>query len=387
VILQLLRQHGAMSRADLARRSGLTEGSISRITSGLIAHKLVCEDGAEASTGGRPGTRLRLDDRRVGIGVEIRRAETRIAAVTLSGKIIDEVDVETPSAPSDALPKIAGRIRDLVERIGRRHIEGIGVSAGGIVDRRRGVVEVGSLPSWIGVPVKEILQTALKTTVQVENNVRLAAVAEFHFCNLVEIRNSQSLLFVMVDEGIGTGIVLGGELYSGPGHAAGEFGQMVISDGGDAAKVDRAGCLEKLASCTALWDRYARLTGKHRQTAGNHTASRVRKICQRALRGEGAARQALEQTWRWLSIGLANMIWGLNPDAVVIDSPMNEAWPLLASYLRSQFPDEKEIANFRHLVVRPSSLAGEATLIGAGTLSFQHLFESGDLGRLGALRK
>jgi predicted NBD/HSP70 family sugar kinase len=182
----------------------------------------------------------------------------------------------------------------------------------------------------------------------------------------------------MVDEGVGTGIVLGGELYSGAAHAAGEFGQMVISDGQDAAKVDRAGCLEKLASCTALWDRYARLTGKHGQTAGNYTSARVRTICQRALRGDNAASLALEETWRWLSTGLANMIWGLNPDAVVIDSPMNEAWPLLASYLRSQFPQEKEIANFRHLVVRPSSLGGEATLIGAGTLPFQHLFESGD---------
>lgn len=350
-------------------------------------HKLVREDGAEVSTGGRPGTRLRLDDQRLGIGVEIRRAETRIAAVTLSGKIVDEVDVETPSAPSDALPRIADGIRDFTARIGRRHIEGIGVSAGGIVDRRKGVVEVGSIPSWIGVPVGEILETALRTTVQVENNVRLAAVAEFHYCNLVEVRDSQSLLFVMVDEGVGTGIVLGGELYSGPGHAAGEFGQMVISDGGDPAKVDRAGCLEKLASCTALWERYARLAGKHGQTAGKHTSSRVRKICQYALRGDSAASQALEETWRWLSTGLANMIWGLNPDAVVIDSPMNEAWPLLASYLRSQFPDEKEIANFRQLVIRPSSLAGDATLVGAGTLSFQHLFESGDLCRLGALRK
>ena len=77
-----------MSRADLARRSGLNEGSISRIISSLMEQKLVREDGAENSTGGRPGTRLCLSEYTIGIGVEIRRGESRMAAVTLSGRIV-----------------------------------------------------------------------------------------------------------------------------------------------------------------------------------------------------------------------------------------------------------------------------------------------------------
>src|SRR5581483_11642332 len=211
------------------------------------------------------------------------------------------------------------------------------------------------------------------------NNVRLAAIAEYQYGNLLEVRNSQSLLFVMVDEGVGTGIVLDGKLYSGPAYAAGEFGQMVIADDGGPARLDRAGCLEQLASSTALCERYAALTGKRGFLGGNDTRSKVRKLCQLALGGEKAASKALAQTSRYLGIGLANMLWGLNSDAVVIDSAINEAWSFVAPLIREQFATEKEIVNFRHLVVRPSSLAGQATIIGAATLPFQSLFTFGEL--------
>ena len=378
VILQLLRQHRSMSRADLARRSGLTEGSISRITSGLLQRRLVREDGAESSTGGRPGTRLRLDERRVGIGVEIRRSEIRMAAVTLSGRIVEVVCVETPSKPGEALEVIARGFHDFTERHGRSHIDGIGVSVGGIVNSQTGIVEFGNLPSWIGVPVRESLHKSLKIPVQVDNNVRLAAIAEYHYGNLPEVRNSQSLLFVMVDDGVGTGIVLNGKLYSGPGHAAGEFGQMVISDDGGPAQLDGPGCLEQLASSAALCERYFALSGKRPASSGNDRQSRVRKVCQLAVGGDKAAAEALAKTCRYLGIGLANVAWGLNSDTIVLDSALNEAWPLVAKLIRDQFPREKEVVNFRHLIMLPSSLGGHATIIGAATLPFQSLFTSGE---------
>jgi predicted NBD/HSP70 family sugar kinase len=368
-----------MSRADLARRSGLTEGTVSRITSGLIQRRLVCEDGAESSTGGRPGTRLRLDERRMGIGVEIRRSQIRLAAVTLSGRIVEVISVATPSKPAAALEAIARGFHNFTERLGKTHIDGIGISVGGIVNSQTGIVEFGNLPAWIGVPVRERVHEILKIPVQVDNNVRLAAIAEYHYGNLPEVRNSQSLLFVMVDDGVGTGIVLDGKLYSGPGHAAGEFGQMIISDDGGPAQLDRPGCLEQLASSTALCERYSALSGKRAFSSGTDIQSHVRKVCQLALGGDKAASEALAKTCRYLGIGLANMAWGLNSDTIVLDSAINEAWPLVAKLIREQFPTEKEVVNFRHLIVLPSSLAGHATIIGAATLPFQSLFTSGEV--------
>jgi len=161
VILQLLREYGSISRADLARHSGLTEGSVSRIISELIQRELVAENGAENSTGGRPGTRLRLSDRQIGIGIEIRRGETRVAAATLSGNLFDVSSVRTPSTPAETLKLVARAVRSLTDKYGRKRIEGAGVSIHGLVNSRTGIVELGNLSGWLRVPVQECLQRSL----------------------------------------------------------------------------------------------------------------------------------------------------------------------------------------------------------------------------------
>lgn len=377
-ILQLLREYGSMSRADLARQSGLTEGSVSRITSALIRRELVSENGAENSTGGRPGTRLRLDDHHVGIGIEIRRGETRVAAATLSGRILEVSSFHTPPTPGETLKLVARAVRSIAEKYGRGRVEGAGVSVHGIVNSRTGIVELGNLRGWLRVPVQERLQRSLGMPVQVDNNVRLAAIAEYNYGNLLDVRNSRCLLFTVVDEGIGIGLVLGGKLYYGPRDAAGEFGQMVIADNNDSEQLDRPGCLEKLASSTALCEHYAALTSRRSLSGASGSRARVRKICQLALAGDKAAQRALTKTSRYLGIGLANVIWGLDADAVVIDAPMNEAWSLVGPAIQNQFPKRNDIVTFRNLVLRPSSLGGEAAIIGAATLPFQNLFMSGE---------
>jgi predicted NBD/HSP70 family sugar kinase len=377
-ILQLLRENGSLSRADLARHSGLSEGSVSRITSALIRRELVCESGAENSTGGRPGTKLRLDDRHIGIGVEVRRGESRVAVATLSGRILEVSSFRTPSTPAETLKFILRNVRGLVAKYGRDRVEGAGVSLHGIVNSRTGVVEFGNLRGWLNVPVKGRLQRSLRMPVQVDNNVRLAAIAEYNYGNLLDVRNSRCLLFTVIDEGIGIGLVLDGKLYYGPQDAAGEFGQMVIADNNDSERLDRPGCLEKLASSTALCEHYAALTKGRSLSGASGSRARVKKICQLALAGDKTAQRALMKTSRYLGIGLANVIWGLNADAVVIDAPMNEAWSLIAPAIQNQFPKRNGIVTFRNLVLRPSSLGGEAAIIGAATLPFQSLFLSGE---------
>jgi predicted NBD/HSP70 family sugar kinase len=375
-VLQLLREYGSLSRADLARHSSLSEGSVSRITSELIRRELVTENGAENSTGGRPGTRLRLSDRQVGIGIEIRRGETRVAGATLSGRLFDVSSIRTPSTPAETLKLVTRTVRSLADKYGRGRIAGVGVSVHGIVNSRTGTVELGNLRGWLRVPVQDCLQTSLGMAVQVDNNVRLAAIAEYNYGNLLDVRNSRCLLFTVVDEGVGIGLVLEGKLYYGPRDAAGEFGQMVIADNNYSEQVDRPGCLEKLASSTALCKHYDTLnTGRTRsRTSGNR--ARVRKICQLALAGDKTAQKALAKTSRYLGIGLANVIWGLDADAVVIDAAMNEAWAFVGPAIQDQFPKHSDIVTFRNLVLRPSSLGGDAAIMGAATLPFKHLFAS-----------
>jgi predicted NBD/HSP70 family sugar kinase len=373
VVLEMLRQNESLSRAELARITGLSEGTVSRIVAELIDRKFVMEDGIENSTGGRPSTRLRLEQNRYAVGVDIRTWETRFAVGTMRGTTMEMTSMRTPAEPKATIGMIAEQYAVYRNQFGKDRLEGLGISVRGIVDSRTGIVELGSDPKWVKIPVKQQLEAELKVPVYVENNVRAAALAEYTYGDPAT-HNSRCLLFVVVEEGIGIGIVLDGKLYNGPRMAAGEFGQMVIKDSDSPERYDRPGCLEKLASNIALCGRYTALTkGKSSAPSGSVT-SLVRMICHRAMEGEEAAKKALQVTARYLGIGIANVVWGLDADMVIVSGSINLAWPLVAHEILDQFPETIQTVTRSTLILRPSTSGEEATLIGAATLAFNNMF-------------
>lgn len=371
-VLQFLRRFETMSRAELARRSGLSEGTVSRIIANLLELDLVSEVGAENSTGGRPSTRLQLSDTPRSIGVEIQNWETRFAVATMRGILVETVAVRTPPTPDQALCVIGDQVRRLCKT--HDHIQGAGVTVRGIVNSRSGVVELGNAPGWTQIPVKASLEKSTSLPVWVENDVRAATLAEYHYTNAGE-HASQCLLYVSVNEGVGVGIVFHGEVYAGPSMAAGEFGQMVIHDDGSDTRHDRPGCLEMLVSNQAVCDRFAAFQGKAAGKTAD-SAARVRRICQRALNGEPDALRAIRQTARYLGLGIASIAFGLDPEVIVLNTTLNMAWPLLLEEIEAQLPNQAEWPAFQKLSVRQAALGEQGALIGAATLAFGPLFET-----------
>ncbi len=372
MVLRLLRRMEAMSRAELARRSGLSEGTISRIIAGLLEQDLVSEVGVENSTGGRPSTRLQLSDTPRSIGVEIQNWETRFAVATMRGTLQDTVVVRTPPTPQQVFELIIEQVKQYVSS--HTNVQGVGVTVRGIVNRRTGVVELGNDPGWKNVAVQQPVEEGTSLPVWVENDVRAATLAEYHYTNAGE-HAPQCLLYVSVNEGVGVGIVFQGQVYAGPSMAAGEFGQMMIADDGSNVRHDRPGCLEKLVSNPAICDRYAALLGK----AGGKSADsavRVRRICQRALDGEHEATKVLREAARYLGIGIASMAFGLNPEVIVLNATLNAVWFLLIEEIQAQLPTAEQWPAFERLSIRQSALGGQGSLIGAATLAFGPLFES-----------
>jgi glucokinase len=104
----------------------------------------------------------------------------------------------------------------------------------------------------------------------------------------------------------------------------------------------------------------------------------VRQICHEAIRGDAAAVQALTESCRYLGIGLSNIVWGLDPDVIVVDGAITEAWSLAKPVIEREFADGAEFLNFRNLQLRPSSLSGDAAIIGAAALPFAPLFRTGE---------
>jgi predicted NBD/HSP70 family sugar kinase len=374
VVLKLLRQRQRLSRAEIARSTGLSEGTISRITAELLERGLVTEEGAENSTGGRPAIRLRLDDQRqLSIGVDILNWETRIAVGTISGTVLEMNCLRTPATPAATIELIARQIKELRSRYRHASFIGVGVTARGLVNSDTGVVELGSEPGWEHIPVREELERTLSMPVRVENDVRAAALAEYEHGN-AEIQSSHCLLFLKIGEGAGLGIVLDGHLYRGRNLAAGEIGQMILATNIRASRHDNPDCVEKLVANPAICERYSRLSGSRiRGSAGDSTAQ-VKRICHLALDGDTVARQTLRETARVLGVAIANAVWLLDADTVILDGAITDAWHEVSATIREQFPEGDQFPNFRKLLLRPSSLAGRATMLAAVSLSFDHLF-------------
>ncbi len=375
-ILQLLRQHHSLSRAELARRTGLSEGTISRITADLLERRLVVEEGAENSTGGRPAIRLRLDQTRfASIGIEISDWEIVLSVGTMGGRAHDRVRMRTPPTPEKTLELIAAQINASSTRFPAGDLQGVGITSRGLVNSDTGVVELGC-PGWVDVRVKQILEERTGLPVFVENDVRAAALAEYHH-GTSEIRGSHCMIFVKVGEGVGFGIVLEGRPYRGARMAAGEFGQMVIADTGGPARHDRPGCLEQLVSDPATCERYNHLAGNKTRSNSGDSAAQVKRICQLALDGDPAAQAAIAETSYYLGLGIFNAVWALDAEVAIVDGALAEAWPLVAAGVQKQFPSGEQFRNFRNLILRPSSLGGDATMIGAIGLPYADLFSTG----------
>jgi predicted NBD/HSP70 family sugar kinase len=373
-VLRLLRRHRQLSRAELARRTSLSEASVSRIIAELMEQGLLVDLGNGPGTGGRPGARLELnEDRFQAIGVDIQNWETQVALGTATGRILRAERFRTPQSPVETLDRIAGIIAGITGSLTEPPV-GIGVSTRGLVDSAHGVAELGSDPAWVHIEIANYLAGRTGLPVSVENNVRAAAIAEYAHGN-ADVQGTHCLLFMLVGEGIGMAIVMDGKVHHGPHMAAGEIGQMVIADQGGPERHNRSGCLEVLASDVATCERYHNLAGtKARASNSSSCTQQMRQICQLAMEGDPHARAAVTATARYLGIGIANAVWALDADAVVIDGPVTEAWPLVSAAIRDQFPEGPLFLNFRNLVLRPSSLVGEAAVIGAITLPFASIF-------------
>ena len=373
-VLQLLRRHRQLSRAEIARRTSLSEASVSRIIAELMNQGLVLDVGSGPGTGGRPGTRLELNQQRLqSVGVDIQDWETQVVLGTATGRILRSETFRTPQGPAETLERIALCVETLTRDLAEPPL-GVGVSTRGLVDSGRRIAELGSNPAWVHVEVGDYLTRLTNLPVYVENNVRAAALAEYAHGN-TDVQGAHCLFYLLVNEGIGMAIVLDGKVYRGPHMAAGEIGQMVIADQGGPERHNRPDCLETLAADPATCERYNNLAGaKARSASSSSCMQQMRQICHLAMQGDPNARTAVAATARYLGIGIGSAVWFLDADAVVIDGPLTEAWPLFSPAIRDQFPEGPQFVNFRDLVLRPSALGGEASVIGAITLPLAPIF-------------
>ncbi|WP_308257739.1 ROK family transcriptional regulator [Pseudonocardia lacus] len=250
LVLREIAEGEPVSRAGVAQRTGLTRGTVSSLVEELIAGELVTELAAARGTTGRPASPLQLNRAGpAGLGIEIGVDEVAACVVDLAGTV--RARRSTPSdhrtrEPTAGLDRAADLAADVVAEAGLP-VEGAGVALPGVVGRDGVLQRAPNLPRWVDVAVDAELAARLGLPVDVGNEADLAAAAELWF-------GDAPTDFVHVSGGIGVGggIVLGGELFRGPGGRAGELGHLVVDPDGPVCSCGGRGCLEQLAGQPAL---------------------------------------------------------------------------------------------------------------------------------------
>jgi predicted NBD/HSP70 family sugar kinase len=370
IVLNYVRERAPISRAEIAQETALQRSTISIIVDELKAQGLIEEFEGE-STGGRPPTLLQLRAAdAIAIGVDLSTENTIIATSDLAGRVLDQEEFQTDSSSKVTLKRIIDSARKFIEK--GLYIEGVGISIPGLVDSETGNALFVPHFKWRDWAVAEEVSVATGLPVRVDNDANAMALAELWF-GRPEIREVRDFIMILVEEGLGTGIVLDGQVYHGVVGAAGEFGHMIIGTNAPVACASGSReCWEAFASERAALGRYANLC----VNSDAESDVTFAQLMDRASNGESVAKAALIETAYCLGIGISNLIKGLSPEAVIVGGQIARVWPLIAQELKRAVEENSICRGLPSANIIASSLGSNPRLMGALSLVLAGKFAS-----------
>jgi predicted NBD/HSP70 family sugar kinase len=372
ITLNFLRRHQPMSRADLARQSGLQRSTVSAIIDQLIDEGWVTEGAVGRAPRGRRPRFLHLNAERAGIiGVELRPETTTVGLAGIDARFVAQTSWPTPGDPAAFVTELARATATLRAAHPRISCEGLGLSLPGRVDRMGRLVFAPNL-GWGEVDLKQMLETAIGLPVSLENAANACALAELWFGRHPEhVRN---LIAVTVSEGIGVGLLLNGQLVHGADAMAGEFGHISIEDEGPACRCGKRGCWERYASNSAAIAYYVELVDKRTPPRRGEAPvpPRFEHLVELAQGGDKRALEALTRMARYLGTGLAALITGLAPEVITIVGEVTGAWDLIGPIV-NEVVTKRSLPHATTRIV-PTDRATQPRLRGAVTLVVQQHF-------------
>ena len=361
-VVAALREAGAASRAELARRTELSRTTVASIVADLQQEDLVVEredDSGASPRGGRP-PRLLSFSRSAGaaIGIDFGKRHLRVAAADLSHAILAEAERELRTdEPAEVGLETAVQLVDQVlaeAELSRSEVIGVGLGLPGPIDMRSGRVGSSSiLPGWIGVRAEEELGSRLGLPVHVDNDANLGALAELHWGAAEGRRNAA---YLKVSTGIGAGLIIDGRLFHGGAGMAGEIGHTILQDEGPVCRCGKRGCLETLAGAAALLELLHATHGPDLTT---------QQLLRAAAEGDSAARRVLADAGRHIGTALATLCDLLNPELIVVGGELSGAGDVLLDPLREQVHRHAIPATARGTEIVPGVLGPRAELLGA----------------------
>jgi predicted NBD/HSP70 family sugar kinase len=234
---------------------------------------------------------------------------------------------------------------------------GIGVAVPGLIDKVKGILEFAPNLGWKNVPISKIFKDKYGLPITLNNEATAAAIGERE-STYPKINN---MVFVSINEGIGCGIFINGELYRGASGNAGEFGHIIIDTNGPACHCGNKGCWETLASEGYIANRYLKLSNSNKKLT-------KKEIYQLAKNGDKKIIEIFNEAGRNIGIGLVNIINGLCPELLVIGGGIVEIKDYIYEEIIKKLEENALSISYRSVKIKFSKLGSLAAVYGMADL-------------------
>ncbi|WP_132746996.1 ROK family transcriptional regulator [Scopulibacillus darangshiensis] len=383
LILNMIRSEGPISRAEIAKKTSLTPPTVSNLVKELIDTDIVMESNQGESRGGRKPTMLVINAKNFYIiGVDVGPSSIYSVLTNLNATVLDSVKINLTSSMTNGklLEVLSDSIRQLFQRnakIDQERMIGIGVAMHGIVDVENGISLYAPILQLRDVPIKEHLENEFKMAVKVENDARAMALGEAWFGNG---RKTDEFVCVNVGEGIGAGIIINGKLYHGDDYLAGEIGHMTIDINGPKCSCGNYGCLQALAAGPFIAERMKKEIAMGQESlitemAGGELGLITGElIYDAAVKGDQLSQRVLDETGRYLGIGLTNLIHTVNPKKVIMGGGVSKAGHFILDSIKKTIEQRGLTIQAKSTEITASKLGDQAAAIGGVALLLVELF-------------
>ncbi|MEO7457976.1 MAG: ROK family transcriptional regulator [Gemmatimonadaceae bacterium] len=370
IVLNLVRDHQPVSRADLARRMDIGRGVVTSIIQELIDEGTIYEGATGHAARGRRPTMLyvRTQDRLV-VAVDVRFSRTFIMLSDFAGTQIALESFETVFSPELLVAELVERIGRLVTSHGATgRIEGVGLVVPGMVERASGRVLMAPQLGWRDVDIREPLSKGTGLPVSIENAPMACALAQMWLGQ--RGNSSDNFVYVTVSDGVGADIVLNGQLIRGDSNSAGEFGHNPLDPDGPQCLCGAHGCWEAYTSNQATLSRYLgrELVPLWGGAVAQPSTLTIDDLIARARGGDVRASEAIEATGHYLGIGIGTIVNALNPSQVFVGGEITGAWDMIETAVREGIMERALTRAAAQTPVVPEQLGGYPRLRGATAL-------------------
>ena len=379
-ILNTIRTSGRISRIDISKTTGLSQATITGITSHLIKEGLVVEKEAGAYAGGRPPVLLAIDpDGAHVLGVNIESEKISVVIINFQAELKAshvlplEKDFKTPD-------ELAERITQAIQSciwessFSKDQISGVGVGFPSLVDFRTGIVRYMPSQGWTNIHFRDILKKRINHKVFIDNQTNNMTLAEQWYG---EGYGSDNFAVIAIGSGVRAGFVVNGQLIRGNLGLAGEFGHISVNPDGPPCKCGKKGCISVYAGIDDILNEAEKLAAKREWKTGKKGELTFDDVLSELRTGNSKLLKIYQQAGRALGLGISHIIALLNPEKTIITGEGVRADKFLFKSMFESIKEnqlEKHVRNKTDIIIKIST--DEDWAKAAGTLALQEIYKS-----------